>query len=209
MQLSVYNSLHPDNICCYVSVAKADAHLAGDLDHRVIHRQELGLAGRVLQRDGHDLPALHSDHTAILLVDDKVCRGNAELRREDSVIRAGRAAALIVPGHSDARFLAGELFKPVGDLIGDGGVPAVLALAAAGFLVKLDIVHRDRAFGAGNDGIALALTVALLDKLSDIIEVVGYLRDKYNIMPASAMSFALFCVPLPPMMTRQSRLRRL
>ena len=73
-----------------------------------------------------------------------------------------------MPGHGDACFLAGELFEPVGDLIGDGGVPAVLALAAAGLLVKLDIVHRDR-----------------LDKLSDLIEIVGYLGDKDDVGTAA------------------------
>ena len=106
----------------------------------MIDRQELGLAGGLIKGDGHDLPVLDGDHAAILLVDDEVCRGGAELRGEDTVIRAGRAAALIVAGPGHTRFLTEGRLDLSRYLVGNSRVLGLFTPSAAFLLGEYLIV---------------------------------------------------------------------
>ena len=86
------------------------------------------------------MAVLDSDHAAVLLIDDEVCRGRSELRGQHSVIRARRAASLIMSGNGDACLLAESRLDLRGDLVGYRRVLRLLAAAAAFLLCEYLIV---------------------------------------------------------------------
>ena len=88
------------------SVSERYSDIPCDLDERMVGREEFCFARSLLKRNGHDVAAVDGDHSTVLLVCDELCRSRAELCCQHTVIRARRAAALIVPGHGDSRLLA-------------------------------------------------------------------------------------------------------
>src|SRR5699024_3344802 len=118
---------------------EAGAGVPGGLDQGVVHRQELGPAGGLLQGNVDDVPALDAHHAAVLLLHDHPGGGGAEAGGQDPVVGAGGAASLVVTGDGDPGLLAGDLLQLVGDAVGDGGV-GVGVLPAAALLLGKDLV---------------------------------------------------------------------
>ena len=114
--------------------------------------QEFCLAGCLLKRNGHNVSVLDGDHSSVLLVDDEVGGSGAELRSQDAVIRARRAAALIVAGNGDARLLSELCFDLRRYLIRYRRVLGLLAASAAFLFGEYLIVDALCALGNGEDG---------------------------------------------------------
>ena len=154
----------------------------------MVSGHELGLAGSLFQSDGSDLPVVHGHHAAVLLVYHKLCSGSAELGSQNSVIGAGRAAALIVTGNGHAGLLTGKLLKLSCKGVGHGGMVGSLLLAAAGFLVQLLVLLGNGTLGAGDDGEAAAGCIALLDKGFQLVDIIRNFGDEDDIGAAGDAS---------------------
>ena len=124
------------------------------------------------------MSVLDGDHSSVLLVDDEVGGSGAELGSQDAVIRARRAAALIVAGNGDTRLLSELCFDLSRDLVGYGRVLGLLAASAAFLFGEYLIVDALCALGNGEDGKASAVAAAVIDCLQNCVDIIRYLGDE-------------------------------
>ena len=161
-----------------LSVSEAYSDVARNLNKRMVDGQEFRLARGLLKWNGHNVSVLYGDHTAVLLVDNEVCGSCAELGCQNAVIRARRAAALIVAGNGDTRLLSELGFDLSRDLVGYGRVLGLLAASAAFLFGEYLIVDALCTLGNGEDGKASAVAAAVIDCLQNCIYIIRYLRDE-------------------------------
>ena len=108
----------------------------------MVGREEFCFACGLLKRNGDDVATADGDHSSILLVCDKLRCRSSEPCCQHTVIRARRAATLIMPGHGDSRLLAESFFYLIGYLIRNRGMLGVFKLFAAFLLGKQPVINR-------------------------------------------------------------------
>ena len=137
----------------------------------MVSREEFCFACGLLKRNGDNVATADGDHSSILLVCDKLRCRSSEPSCQHTVIRARRAATLIMPGYGDSCLLAESFFYLIGYLIRNRGMLGVFKLFAAFLLGKQPVINRSCALSDSQNREASAVAAAMLNGLQDFVYI--------------------------------------
>src|SRR3546814_1775404 len=120
-----------------------------------------------------DLAILPRDHPIELARGDQVDRMDAEGRGQQPVARLGRAAALDMAEHRDARLGPGQVGNPLADILADAAIGRLAAgMSGQQRLARLGL-HR---LSDDDEREVAAALLQVLDLGGDPVETIGNLR---------------------------------